>query len=64
MLARREDLSRRHLAGRLALRRLLPAAGRHADAADTYRRAISHDDYLEAAHRGLMQAVARQFEPG
>jgi DNA-binding SARP family transcriptional activator len=64
VLARREDLRRQHLRGLLTLGRLLLAAGRPAEAADTYRDAIAHDGYFEAAHRGLMRSLARQGEPG
>jgi DNA-binding SARP family transcriptional activator len=64
VLARREDLRRQQLQALLTLGRLLLAAGRPAEAAATYRGAIARDGYLEAAHRGLMQSLARQGEPG
>lgn len=64
VLTRREALRRRYLQALLTLGQLLLEAGRPAAAAETYRRAITHDSYLEAAHRGLMQASARQGEAG
>jgi DNA-binding SARP family transcriptional activator len=39
-------------------------AGRYEQAAETYRRALAHDCYLEAAHRALMRSLARQGEHG
>lgn len=64
VLTKREDLRRRHLQALLTLGQLLLEAGRPAAAAEAYHRAITHDGYLEAAHRGLMQASARQGEAG
>jgi DNA-binding SARP family transcriptional activator len=39
-------------------------AERYEQAAETYRRALAHDRYLEAAHRELMRSLARQGEHG
>jgi non-specific serine/threonine protein kinase len=64
VLARREALRRQQLQALLSLGRLLLAAGRTAEAAETYRQAITRDGYLEAAYRGLMRCYARQGEPG
>lgn len=64
VLARREDLRRQQLQALLTLGWLLLEAGRQAEAAESYRGAITRDGYLEAAHRGLMRSLARQGEPG
>jgi DNA-binding SARP family transcriptional activator len=64
VLARRETLRQQYLQALLSLGRLLFDASRTAEAAETYRQAIAHDGYLEAAHRGLMRCYAHQGEPG
>ena len=43
---------------------LLFAQGRHAEAAEAYRKAIAHDRFLEEAHRGLMRSQAALGERG
>jgi DNA-binding SARP family transcriptional activator len=43
---------------------LLLKQGRHSEAADTYRRAITHERFLEEAHRGLMRSRAASGERG
>jgi DNA-binding SARP family transcriptional activator len=48
----------------LLLGELLGSRERHAEAADTYRKAISHDRFLEEAHRGLMRSQVGLGEPG
>jgi DNA-binding SARP family transcriptional activator len=40
------------------------AQGHHAEAADTYRKAISHERFVEEAHRGLMRSQAAMGERG
>jgi DNA-binding SARP family transcriptional activator len=42
----------------------LLSEGRQPEAAEVYRRAISHDRYSEGAHRGLMRCYARMGERG
>ena len=44
--------------------RLLFTQKRHAEAAEAYRRAIAHDEFLEEAHRGLMRCHAALGERG
>jgi DNA-binding SARP family transcriptional activator len=61
---RREELSRAYEEALLLLGRLLFARGRHAEAADAYRKAIAHDELLEEAHRGLMRCHAALGERG
>lgn len=43
---------------------LLLEEGDHGKAAGAYRKAIAHDRYLEAAHRGLMRSYALTSERG
>ena len=40
----------------LLLGELLGSREGHAEAADAYRKAISHDRFLEGAHRGLTRS--------
>ncbi len=61
---KREELRRSYLDALLALGAAQAAQARYADAAATYRRAITQDSYLEAAHRELMRCLARQGEAG
>jgi two-component SAPR family response regulator len=61
---RQDELQRRYLDGMLLLGRLLQAEGRHAEAAETYHRAVSRDPLLEAAHRELMRCYLRLGERG
>ncbi|MFN8498574.1 MAG: tetratricopeptide repeat protein [Anaerolineae bacterium] len=56
------DLTR--LRALLTLARLHFDAGRYTEAAVFFRRAAEHDDYEEAAHRGIMLCHARQGERG
>ena len=43
---------------------LLVAGERHAEAANAYRKAISHDRFVEEAYRGLMHSEAALGERG
>jgi predicted ATPase/DNA-binding SARP family transcriptional activator len=63
-LERQDDLRRANGEVLLNLAGLLSAQGRHAEAADAYRKAIAHDRYVEEAHRGLMRSHAALGEPG
>jgi DNA-binding SARP family transcriptional activator len=62
--ARQEELRRAHEEALLLLGALLVAQDRHAEAAEAYRRAISHDRFSEEAHRGLMRSQAAMGERG
>jgi predicted ATPase/DNA-binding SARP family transcriptional activator len=62
--ARQEELRRSYQEALLLLGGLLLAEDRHAEAAKAYRRAISHDRFLEEAHRGLMRSQAAMGERG
>ncbi len=62
--ARQEELRRTYQEALLLLGGLLVAEERHAEAADAYRKAISHDSFLEEAHRGLMRSQAAMGERG
>jgi predicted ATPase/DNA-binding SARP family transcriptional activator len=64
ILVRQEELRRKYQDALLTLGRLLVAEGRHAEAAEAYRKAIAHDRYSEAAHRELMRCYARVGELG
>jgi two-component SAPR family response regulator len=64
VLERQDELRRSYGESLLLLGELLGAAGRHAEAADVYRKAISHDRFLEEAHRGLMRSLVAVGEPG
>jgi DNA-binding SARP family transcriptional activator len=63
-MERREELGRRHQQALLSLGGLLLEGGRHEQAAEIYRKAISEDGYLEGAHRGLMRSYALMRERG
>jgi DNA-binding SARP family transcriptional activator len=47
----------------LTLGRLHVEAERYELAVDLYRRAVTHDRYLEEAHRELIRCLAHQSEP-
>lgn len=59
-LIRREAMRQSYLRSLLDLGQLLILEARYRDAAATFERALTLDNYLEAAHRGLMRALARQ----
>jgi DNA-binding SARP family transcriptional activator len=61
---RQEELGREYQEALLLLGGLLLARGRHAEAAEAYRKAIAHDELLEEAHRGLMRCQAALSERG
>ena len=61
---RQEELGREYREALLLLGGLLLARGRHAEAAEAYRKAIAHDGFLEEAHRGLMRSRAASGERG
>jgi DNA-binding SARP family transcriptional activator len=63
-LPRREQLQSRFLESLLALGDYYLNMGEYSRALDTFRRAIEHEPYLEAAYRGLMRGYARLGEPG
>ena len=63
-LIRQEVLRREHHEALLSLGGLLLSEGRPAEAAEAYRKAISHDELLEEAHRGLMRSQAASGERG
>lgn len=59
-LIRRESMRQSFLRGLLDLGQIYMLEARYREAAATFERALTLDDYLEAAHRGLMRALARQ----
>jgi DNA-binding SARP family transcriptional activator len=59
-----EELRRANGEALLLLGGLLSTSRRHAEAAEVYRRAISHERFVEEAHRGLMRSYAALGEPG
>lgn len=59
---RREELYKSFLDALMQLGELYFAEARYPEAAETYRRALSSDNFLELAHRGLMRCHARQGE--
>jgi predicted ATPase/DNA-binding SARP family transcriptional activator len=61
---RQEELSREYQEALLLLGRLLFARDRYAEAAEAYRKAITHDELLEEAHRELMRCHAALGERG
>ncbi len=63
-LQRQEELEREQVNALLLLGDLLMAGARPVAAETIYRRAIAADEFLESAHRGLMQALAIQGERG
>jgi DNA-binding SARP family transcriptional activator len=58
-LETRDRLGRVHQEAAFALGEALFEAGRHAEAADAYRRVIAEDDLYEPAYRQLMLSLAR-----
>jgi DNA-binding SARP family transcriptional activator len=58
-LETRDRLARVHQEAAFALGEALSAAGRHAEAADAYRRVLAEDDLHEPAYRQLMLSLAR-----
>ena len=58
LLVRREQLRQQALDALLRLGALRLAAAAFPAAADAFRRALALDNYLEAAHRGLLRALA------
>ena len=60
----RQALDMAYLRALLTLARLHFDAGQYRAAARVYRQVIEHDEYEEAAHRGLMLCYARQGERG
>jgi LuxR family maltose regulon positive regulatory protein len=63
-LERQEELRRAYGESLLLLGSLLLSQERNAEAAEAYRKAISHDRFVEEAHRGLMRSQAALGEPG
>jgi predicted ATPase/DNA-binding SARP family transcriptional activator len=61
---RQDELRRVYGESLLLLGGLLLTQERHAEAAEAYRRAISHERFLEEAHRGLMRSHAALGERG
>jgi predicted ATPase/two-component SAPR family response regulator len=61
-LERQEELRRLYGEALLDLGELLSEEGRYAEAAEAYRKAIAHDELLEAAHRELMRCQSRMGE--
>jgi predicted ATPase/DNA-binding SARP family transcriptional activator len=57
-MGRQEELQGAYRNALLLLGRLLFAQDRYTEAAEAYRKAISQDDLLEEAHRGLMRCQA------
>jgi DNA-binding SARP family transcriptional activator len=64
LLPRRAALREKYLEARLALGSLYFDQGDFGRAVENYRQALAREPYLEAAHRGLMECLARQGEPG
>jgi two-component SAPR family response regulator len=62
VLERQEELRRLYGEALLDLGGLLSEEGRYAEAAEAYRKAIAHDELLEAAHRELMRCHSRMGE--
>jgi len=63
-LERQEELGRAYQEVMLLLGRLLFNQARYAEAAGAYRKAITHDRFLEEAHRELMRSQAALGERG
>ena len=63
-MERQEELRQAYGGALLLVGGLLFDQERHAEAADAYRKAISHDGLLEEAHRGLMRSQAALGERG
>lgn len=64
IVTRREEVRQRFLDALLLLGQLYGAAGQHVQAVGAYRRLLTHEPYLEAAHRELMRGYARLGERG
>jgi DNA-binding SARP family transcriptional activator len=64
VMVHQEELERAYREALLLLGGLLFARGRHAQAAEAYRKAIAHDGLLEEAHRGLMRCHTALGERG
>ena len=62
--ARQEELRRSYQEALLLLGGLLVGQGRNAEASQAYRKAISHERFLEEGHRGLMRTQAAMGERG
>ncbi len=62
--ARRSEIRRLFLDALLTLGQLHTAAGQHAQAGDIYRRVLTHEPFLETAHRELMRCYAHLGERG
>lgn len=58
-LEHRDHLRRLYVNGLFALGRVLAAAERFEEAAEVFRKLVRSEDLNEAAHRGLMHALAR-----
>jgi DNA-binding SARP family transcriptional activator len=63
-MERQEELWREHQGAMLLLGGLLFAQGRHAEAAEAYRKAIAHERLQEEAHRELMRCYVALGERG
>lgn len=61
---RRDGLRRSYEVALLEVGGALAVAGRFAEAAEIYQRAVEHDPLLEVAHRELMRCLAGAGEPG
>jgi DNA-binding SARP family transcriptional activator len=64
MLERQEELRRFYGESLLLLGGLLVSQERPAEATEAYHKAISHDRFMEEAHRGLMRSQVALGEPG
>jgi predicted ATPase/DNA-binding SARP family transcriptional activator len=63
-MVRQEELQRAYGDALLLLGRLLFVQERYVEAAEAYRKAISHDEFIEEAHRELMRCQAALGERG
>jgi predicted ATPase/DNA-binding SARP family transcriptional activator len=63
-MERQEELRRAYQEALMLLGGLLFACERYAEAADAYRKAIAHDEFMEEAHRELMRCQAALGERG
>src|SRR5207249_7728787 len=63
-IAPRDELRRRYQEALLFLGQMCFTQGRYAQAADAYRKLITHDRYQEVAHRELMRCYVRLGERG
>ena len=64
VMEHQQELRHNYQEALLLLGELLYGQDHHAEAAEAYRKAISHDRYLEEAHRGLMRSQAALGERG